>query len=214
MSESGARRARISELERIPLDGAWWRPLRRRLGVTSFGINAYTADAAGDPLIEEHDEHSPGAGGHEELYLVVTGRAAFTVDGEEIEAPAGELIAVDPGSVRVATAAEPDTTVLVIGGKPGAAMPPSPFEYWYSAIPAHEAGDHKRAYEIIAEGLEEYPDHGTIHFCLACELALIGDAEEAIAHLTTAFANDPRTRDWAADDADLDPIRERPDYPG
>ena len=87
MSESGARRARISELERIPLDGAWWRPLRRRLGVTSFGINAYTADAAGDPLIEEHDEHSPGAGGHEELYLVVTGRAAFTVDGEEIEAP-------------------------------------------------------------------------------------------------------------------------------
>ena len=51
--------------------------LRRRLAVTAFEHQRlHRRIAAGDPLIEEHDEHSPGAGGHEELYLVVTGRAA------------------------------------------------------------------------------------------------------------------------------------------
>lgn len=214
MSAPGARWARLDELDRVPLEGAWWRPVRRRLGVTAFGVNAYTADATGDPLIEEHDERSPGAGGQQELYVVVAGRARFELDGEAVDAPAGTLIAVEPGTLRSATAAEAQTTVLVLGGPPGAALPPSPFEYWYSAIPAHEAGDHAAACETIAEGLEHYPDHGAIHYALACELSLIGRAEAAIEHLTAAFADDPRTREWALDDRDLDPIRERPDYPG
>jgi len=35
-------------------------------------------------VIEDHDERSAGAAGHEELYLVVQGAATFTVDGEEV----------------------------------------------------------------------------------------------------------------------------------
>ncbi len=52
-----------------------------------------------------------------------------------------------------------------------------------------------------------------MHHALACYTALAGDGDAAIAHLRTAFTNDPRTREWAADDEDLDAIRERPDWP-
>ncbi|MQA73161.1 MAG: hypothetical protein GEU88_02215 [Solirubrobacterales bacterium] len=211
---AGFRVARIDELDRIALDHGIWRPLRRRLGVTAFGINAYSAEGAGSPLIERHDETGAGAGGHQEVYLVVGGRAMFTVAGEPIDAPAGTLLAIDPEVMREAVSAEGETTVLVIGGEPGAAMPPSPFEYWYSAIPAREAGDHARAAEIVAEGLEDHPDHGAIHYALACELAMDGRAAEALEHLELAFADDPRTREWAATDSDFDSLRADPRYPG
>ena len=203
----------LEDLERVPLEHGVWRPVRRALGVTAFGINAYSADRAGDALIEPHDETSPGAGGHEELYFTATGRATFTIAGEEIDAPGGTMLVVEPGAQREAVAAEDSTTVLVIGGRPGAAMPPSPFEYWYSAIPAEEAGDFERAYEIVAEGLEHWPDHGTIHYALACYAARLGRHEQALEHIRTAFAKDPRTREWAAEDSDLDAIRDDPGYP-
>ena len=197
----------------MPLEHGIWRPIRRALGVTAFGINAYTADRAGDTLIEPHDERSPGAGGHEELYFTAEGRATFTVAGEQVDAPQGTMLLVEPGAKREAVAAEDSTTVLVIGGRPGAAMPPSPFEYWYAAIPAENAGDFERAYDIVAEGLESHPEHGTIHYALACYAARLDRTDQALEHLRTAFANDPRTREWAADDADLDSIRSHPAFP-
>jgi hypothetical protein len=208
------RVTRIDRLDRVRLESGIWRPLRRRLGVTAFGINAYTAEGDGSPLIERHDETTAGAGGHQEVYVVLTGNATFTVAGEAIDAPAGTMLAIEPGVMREAVGGEAGTTVIVIGGEPGAAMPPSPFEYWYSAIPAAEAGDHARAAEIVAEGLAHYPEHGTIHYALACELAMDGRRTEALEHLEVAFANDPRTRQWAASDSDLDSLRDDPAYPG
>jgi mannose-6-phosphate isomerase-like protein (cupin superfamily) len=207
---SGHRLTHLHDLERVPLEHGVWRPIRRALDITGFGVNAYSAERSGDALIEPHDETSPGAGGHEELYVVVEGAATFTVDAERVDAPAGTLLLVEPETRREAVAAADDTTVLVVGGKPGTAMPPSPFEYWYAAIPAHEAGEHRRAYEIAAEGLEHYPEHGTLHYALACEAAMSGERERAIGHLRTAFANDPRTREWAREDSDLDSLRDDP----
>jgi tetratricopeptide (TPR) repeat protein len=205
--EAAYRFTHLDELEKVPLEEGWWRPVRRRLGVTAFGINAYSADTAGAPLIEEHDETSPGAGGHEELYVVVRGAADFVIEGERVAAAEGTMLVVVPGATRSATAAAGHTTVLVIGGRPGGAMPPSPFEYWYAAIPAHEAGDHERAYEIAAEGLEHYPEHGTLHYALGCEAALSGRKEQALEHLRIAFSKDPRTLEWARADSDLDSLR-------
>ena len=198
----------LDELERVPLEHGVWRPVRRALDVSAFGINAYTADASGDALIEPHDETSAGAGGHEELYVVVRGAANFEIEGERVAAAEGTMLLVEPGAMRSATAAAGQTTVLVIGGRPGTALPPSPFEYWYAAIPAAEAGDHDRAYEIAAEGLQHYPDHGTLHYALACEAAMGGRKEQALEHLRIAFTNDPRTREWAQDDSELDSLRE------
>jgi AraC-like ligand binding domain len=192
--------AHLDDLDRIALDGALFRPVRRPLGVSAFGVNAYTAERAGGELIEPHDETSAGAAGHEELYVVVTGHATFTVDDREVDAPAGTLVLVPPGVKN-------DTTALVIGGPVGAAGPISPFEYWYAAGPAYDAGEYARAYEIAAEGLAEHPDNGTLHYNLACYAALAGDREGALRHLRVAFERDPRTRGFAEGDRDLDSIR-------
>src|SRR3954469_10731096 len=147
--------AHIDDLDRIPImDGIVYRPIRRRLRVTAFGANAYTAEKPGEHVIEPHDEMSPGSAKHEELYVVLTGHAAFKVGDEEVDGPPGTLVVVPPGTHREATASEPDTTVLVIGGAPGAAGPITPFEYWYAAQPAYDAGDYDRAYETASEGLD------------------------------------------------------------
>jgi tetratricopeptide (TPR) repeat protein len=200
---------RLDQLERIEIGGRTWQPIRRPLGVSAFGINAYVAAEAGDELLETHDELGTGAGGHEELYLVVSGRAGFTVDDAEVDAPAGTILFVpDPATRRGGVAREPGTQVVVIGGRPGAALPVAAYEHWFAAEPAYQAGDYDRAIEIVSAGFADHPDHASIHYQLACYHALAGRRDEAISHLKEAYARDPRTREWAADDRDLDSIRD------
>jgi hypothetical protein len=135
MAEPGFRVTSVDDVPPVEGHGldldAAWRPLRHNLGVDVFGINAYTATAAGDVVIEEHDElDDEGDGpGHHELYFVHAGEARFTVGGESFDAPAGTLVYLDdPALVRKAVAAEPATTVLAIGSRPGAPFEPSPWE--------------------------------------------------------------------------------------
>jgi mannose-6-phosphate isomerase-like protein (cupin superfamily) len=204
---------RLDEVDAIEVAGIKWRPLRRPLGATAFGVAAFTAEP-GEQLIEPHDESGGGAGGHQEMYVVLSGRARFTVAGEELDAPQGTLVLVEVGEHREAAAVEPRTVVLAVGGVPGAAMPPSAFEYWFAAEPAYRAGDYTRAYEIASEGLADYPDHPSLNYQLACYLALGGRGDEAIEHLNKALAADAdRVREWGAEDSDLDSLRDRPDWP-
>jgi tetratricopeptide (TPR) repeat protein len=196
----------LSELQRIGLaDGIQFRPIRKPLGVTAFGINAYSADDG--LVIEEHDELGSGSGHHEELYFVATGYARFTIDGEEVDAPAGTILLLQPEQRRKAVAQAANTTVLVIGGKPGAAGPPSPFEYWYLAGPYAENGEPEKAYVIAAEALQHYPDNPGLHYNLACYAALAGRREDALRHIKIAFDGRPEAREWAREDPDLDSIR-------
>src|SRR4051812_31412794 len=103
-----------------------WSPLRLHFDVKAFGVNAWTADEADADLIGEHDEVRSG---HEELYLLVSGSATFTVDGESADAVPGTVVFVrDPESKRAAKALVPGTTVVVIGGKPGAPYVPRAWE--------------------------------------------------------------------------------------
>jgi len=91
---------RLDEIEAIPVAGVRWKPVRRTLGIEAFGINAYTGDA-GEHVVEEHDEQGGGAGRHEEVYAVISGRATFTVAGDEIDARPGTLVFVrDPAARR------------------------------------------------------------------------------------------------------------------
>lgn len=111
-----------------------WRPIRIHLGIQSFGTNAYVARAAGDTIVEEHSESEESGSRHEELYVVADGHAVFTVEGEEIDAPAGTLLYVpDPEATRSAVARERGTTVLCFGGTPGEAFSVSPWEQKYEA---------------------------------------------------------------------------------
>jgi quercetin dioxygenase-like cupin family protein len=117
MSEKAYEIAHLDELDRYPLDdeGLLWRPVRRRLGITAFGTNAYTAEKGVERVVQEHYEQD----GHEELYFVASGRATFVLSDEEINAPAGTFVHAEPGTKRGAVATEPNTTVLAIGAKPG-----------------------------------------------------------------------------------------------
>ena len=126
--------ARLDALPRLsptePGEAAWT-PIRHALGLAAFGVNAWHGPRAGDVVVERHDEvpgGDCGCAGHEELYLVLSGRARFVVDGAEHDAPAGTLLALAPNLVREARAAEPDTTVLAVGAPRGEPYAVAPWE--------------------------------------------------------------------------------------
>jgi hypothetical protein len=205
--------ARIADIEPIPVVGGelQWRPVRRTLGIQAFGINAYTADA-GAMVVEEHDETGAGAGHHQELYVVVTGRATFTVDGESFDAPVGTCVFLDdPKERRGARAAEDGTTVLAIGGVRGQAFRVSPWEFAFAAVPAWDAQRYGEAKKLLQEGLELHPGNTSLLYDLACVEALMGDKDDALEHLREAAAN-PRLREHALTDSDFDSLRDDPRF--
>jgi len=106
VSEKAYEVAHIDDLDRFPVDdeGLLWRPVRRKLGITAFGTNAYTAEKGDERVVEVHQEQDgaeTGQGdpaGAEELYFVASGRATFTLGDEEIDAPAGTMpVVLGPG---------------------------------------------------------------------------------------------------------------------
>lgn len=204
----------IDEIPAIVAGGASWKPVRRHLGVTAFGVNAFTAAEVGDELIEDHDELGAQAGHHQELYYVATGSAMFTVDGTDIEAASGTFVFVsEPAARRAARAVAPNSTVIVMGAPEGAAFTPSEWEFSQTAEPAARDGDFERALEVMHEGLELHPNGATLLYNLACYETLAGHHDEAVSHLAAAIDLDPAIAEWATKDADLDALRQRADFP-
>ena len=107
--ERPAKAIHIDEIEGMPGPGTLtWHPVRATLGIRAFGTNAYTAIEPGVDVVEPHTE-TPRRGqdrAHEELYFVARGRATFTIDGEDIDAPAGTYVFV-PDPPRTATRSRP-----------------------------------------------------------------------------------------------------------
>ena len=208
MTDKGYEVAHIDELEELPINkGEFvWRPVRRRFGITAFGTNAYTANA-GQRVVEEHSE----SGGHQELYVVLRGRATFTLDGEEIDAPAGTLVFAQPGTKRGAIAAEDGTAVLGVGAKPGEVFEPSPWEDSFAAGSYADLGQVEKAREIMDAALAARPDDWRAHYNYACLLALNDEPEAAITELQRAYELEPKeVGDYAGRDSDLDSIRDDP----
>jgi tetratricopeptide (TPR) repeat protein len=201
----------LDELDRIELDdGFEWRPVRRRFDIRAFGVNAYAPGATGQ-IVEEHSESTLG---HEEIYLVLRGRARFTVDGNEHEVGPGELVFVqDPSLRRGAVALTDDTIVLALGGKPGAAHEPSAWEAMFAAVPAARDGRWADAILMHEEALAEQPGSAPLLYNLACMESRGGRPLAALTHLSEAVALDPKWADYAAKDADFDPIRAEPGFP-
>lgn len=190
-----------------------WTPVRRHFGIRAFGINAYTATEAGQDIVEEHTEEQLQ---HEELYVVVAGHARFTLDGEEVDAPAGSLVFLrDPAVKRAAVAIEPGTTVLALGGKPGEAYVPSAWESWFAATPKAQAGDAEGAIAAIEAGFADHPEHPMLFYNLACFEALAGRSDDALEHLARSIElGGDRFRGFAQGDEDLASIRDDPRFPG
>jgi hypothetical protein len=190
--------ATLDELGRIPvMHGLEWRPIRRRFGIQAFGVNAYTAAKPGDWVVEEHDETSLG---HEEMYIVVRGRAKFTLDGEDLDAPTGTMIFLrDPAVKRLAVAEEDGTTVLAIGAKPGEAFKPSVWEWVFEGY----ATTPDEGIAIVQDGIRELGEQPAFDYHLACFSAKAGRLDEAKAHLARALEQRPEWRERAAKDEDL-----------
>jgi len=204
--------ARVEDLEAFPIpdqDGLTWRPVRRHFGVSSFGVNAYTADEAGTRVVEEHREKD----GHDELYVVLSGRATFTLEGEEHDAPAGTLVHCPPGTLRSAFAAEPGTTVLGIGAKPGEVFEASGWEWVFAGVSKLSQGDEEGARAELRAGIETYPNAWQGYFNLACIEARLGNRDEALDQLERAAELDREpVAKLAREDEDFESVRDDPRF--
>jgi mannose-6-phosphate isomerase-like protein (cupin superfamily) len=110
----------LSDVPAVQTDAGRWQPLNDRLGVTTFGVNAVVMDP-GEEADIEHDETDSL---HQEVYVVVTGRAAFRLGETEVEAGPGDVVAsADPAEVRSYRALEPGTRIVCFGAGPGAEHP-------------------------------------------------------------------------------------------
>jgi hypothetical protein len=191
-----------------------WHMVRAALGIEAFGVNAWAATVAGQDLIGEHDELGRGAGRHEELYVVVSGHATFTVDGEQVEAPARTMLFVkDPSVRRSAVARDAGTTVLVIGGRPGDEFTVSDWERSAEALRYWSTQEWDRAIGVLHRQHEEHPENAGVLYNLACAEARGGYADDALTHLALAVAIEPRFAENARTDPDLATVRDDTRFP-
>jgi len=185
-------------------------PVREHLGIHAFGVNAYTPGEDGT-LINDHDESGSG---QEELYVVLDGNPTFEVEGETIDAPAGTLVFVPPGSRRKATGAG---TILALGATPGEAYQALDWgEAWpfhHESMTAYGEQRYGDAFEAVRNGLERAPDNPGLHYNYACFATLAGDtSDETFSHLQRSVELFEPFRKQARTDDDLAAVRDDPRF--
>ena len=200
------------EIEQGP-EAPLWAAIRSHFGIESFGVNAWTSKEAGQTVIGEHDEVAGGAVGHEELYVVVTGLAEFTVDEETVDAPAGTIVFVrDPAAKRKAVGVEEGTTILAVGAKAGKAFTPSNWERSAPAFGFFATKEYDKAAELLAQVLAEHPGDPAVLYNLACAESRLGRNDAALGHLRESVEQGERFKELARSDTDFDPIRDEPEF--
>jgi hypothetical protein len=181
--------AHLDEIEEFADVGCHYRPIRHHLGITAFGVTAWTARAAGDLVINEHDEDDPTA--DQELFLVLRGHAVFELDGDRVDAPAGTLVFAPPRTKRTASATE---------------------ELWAPLAPLYQAGQYTEVADRLGALVAAAPQYPMLFFNLACCESQCGRTSDALDHLRHAIEMSEEFRDSAKDDSDLDPIRDEPAF--
>lgn len=112
----GYTKCDIADVEAI---NGVFRPLRRTLGVTAFGINheEWPANADGYP------DHDHSEDGQEEVFYVLGGSGTMVVDGEDVELMPGRCVFVEPGSKRKLQPGDDGLELIAVGAPPGAYKP-------------------------------------------------------------------------------------------
>jgi hypothetical protein len=198
--------ARLDEIDEVDDGREPFRAVRHHFGITSFGVNAWTARHAGDRIINEHDESEPDAS--EELYVVLHGRAIFELAGDRVAAPAGTFVFAPPGVKRTAFAEAPETTVIALGGTPGRAYEPDGWELWAPLNPLYSASRYAEAADRGRQLVAAHPQYAGLFYNVACCESLAGRTADAVESLGRAIDRSERFRSYAQDDADFDPIRD------
>src|SRR5262245_35181450 len=177
--------------------------VRGELDIEAFSSYAVRA-AAGSDLIRERTATGPGADGHEELYVVLDGHARFTVDGTELDAPAGTAVFVrDIEAKRSAVALDEVTTVLLVGGRRREAWRPTPGEAIEEFWPLYKAKDYEGALAVARQTLDEYPGNALALYNIACTSSLLGSTDEAVETLSAALGAHPDFVENAREDEDF-----------
>jgi tetratricopeptide (TPR) repeat protein len=199
----------LDELETASYRDSNLIPVRHALGFRPAGVNAWKADTGGQ-LVPPHEEDS----GNEELYVVVRGRARFTVGEEEAEAPAGTLVFVQAGTFRTAVAADDGTIVLAVGGSAGEAFEAGGWDSFVLADTYRRAGRLGEGKAIMEQLIAEKPDYWAVHYNAGCFEALAGDADGALEYLRRAKELDTQgeSEKYFREDSDLDPLRDDPRF--
>ena len=103
--EDGIARTRLD-----PDAGERFVPLRRQLGVTSFGMNQIVLEPRQRGRIHRHLQQ-------EEVYLVLEGTLTLVIEGEDQVVQRGELVRVAPAIRRQLVNRGPERLVLLaLGG--------------------------------------------------------------------------------------------------
>ena len=199
----------LEQIDELIDAGCPFRPVRLHFGITSFGVTTWTARAAGDRIINEHDEEDVG---DEELFLVLRGRAMFELDGDRVDAPAGTLVFSPSGVRRTAFAEDAGTTILALDGKPGKPYEPRGWELWTPLASLYNAGKCAEVAERLRVVVEEHPQYALLFYNLACCESRTGRTADALDHLRQAIALSDEFRGFAKDDPDFAPIRDDPGF--
>jgi hypothetical protein len=202
--------AHLDEIDEFADGRCHYQPIRHHLGITAFGATAWTAHAAGDLVIDEHDEGDPTA--DQELFLVLRGHAVFELDGDRVDAPAGTLVFAPPRMRRTASAGEAGTTVIAFEGTPGRAYDARGWELWAPLVPCYEAGEYGEVADRLLLLVEASSQYALLFYNLACCESLCGRTSDALDHLRQAIEMSEEFRDAAKVDSDLGSIRDEPAF--
>ena len=93
--------------------GGVFKQIRRRLGVSAFGINQ--VDLPPGAAGREHDHAESG---QEEVYLVLAGSGIMRVDGDEVPLEPGRYVFVSAASTRQPVAGPDGLSWVVVGAPP------------------------------------------------------------------------------------------------
>jgi hypothetical protein len=197
----GWKSVRLDDVEPIAWLGGelQWRPLRQALGTRIVGMAAFTAERSGQEVVEAHAETAGGLG-HEEVYVVLRGRALFTLDGVQREVGAGTFVVVAPHVHRHAVATEPGTAVLALGGPP--TFEPSASE-WIERARPHARSDPPRARAIVDELRAARPDSAGVEIAEALLAVGRGEVADARKLLGVLIAREPGLAGPLEEDPDL-----------
>jgi tetratricopeptide (TPR) repeat protein len=194
----------LDEVETASHRGSNLIPVRHTLGFRPAGVNAWIADTGGQ-LMPPHEEDS----GNEELYVVVRGRATFTVGDETADAPAASLVFVPPEVHRTAVAAEDGTVVFVVGGTVGEAFRSGGWDSFALADTYRQQGRPDEGRAIVEQLIAAEPDFWAVHYNAGCYEALAGNADAAFEHLRRAQElNADEAAPYFREDSDLDSLRD------
>jgi mannose-6-phosphate isomerase-like protein (cupin superfamily) len=98
--------------------GGAFKLARHSLGVTSFGMQVLDLPRGAGEFYPNHDHAHDG---QEEVYVVLRGGGAISIDGEEVALEPDMAVRVGPGAKRQLLPGDDGLRVLILGGVPGKA---------------------------------------------------------------------------------------------